>query len=126
MFNLEEWDRNGSRIERAIPRAANLMVGRSRYERRQAVAGQSSIQGACLTAARFTARRCVGRPGIPACRITHRRRLMILKAGEGERRSFVASLMEWLSSHVHGNRCCGLRNNTSVVPKGRRATFRTV
>jgi hypothetical protein len=31
-FKVEEWDREGNRIERLIARAANLVVGRSAYE----------------------------------------------------------------------------------------------
>ncbi len=31
-FKVEQWDRDGNRIERMIARAANLIVGRSAYE----------------------------------------------------------------------------------------------
>jgi hypothetical protein len=31
-FKVEEWDRDGNRIERVIARAANLIVGRSAFE----------------------------------------------------------------------------------------------
>jgi hypothetical protein len=31
-FKVEEWDRDGNRIERVIARAANLVVGRGAYE----------------------------------------------------------------------------------------------
>jgi hypothetical protein len=31
-FKVEQWDRDGNRIERLIARAANLIVGRGAYE----------------------------------------------------------------------------------------------
>ncbi len=31
-FKVEQWDRDGNRIERVIARAANLVMGRSAYD----------------------------------------------------------------------------------------------